>query len=100
MTYLENGIVKKIFRGYVWVKVGKIWVLEHRLVVENFIGRLLREEEVVHHINFDKQDNRIENLMIFPNQKAHAAFHTKLNQFGETQPIRTQIKNRWLSLAN
>jgi hypothetical protein len=51
----------------------------HRLVVENHIGRYLTPEEHVHHIDFDKQNNNKENLLICSNsehQKIHAA-HTK-----------------------
>ena len=73
----------------------KGYVLEHRLIVEKKIGRKLKKEEVVHHINDNKTDNKIENLMLFPTNKEHIKFHTKLRQFGITNPIRRQIKERW-----
>ena len=48
---------------------------EHRLVMEEYLGRYLSPLEVVHHINEKRDDNRIENLMLFNSNSGHVKFH-------------------------
>lgn len=50
----------------------KSCVPEHRLIMENYLGRFLDPQEVVHHINEIRTDNRIENLKLFANDKEHS----------------------------
>ncbi len=40
-------------------------ILEHRAVMERFLGRQLRKGETVHHKNGVRTDNRLENLELF-----------------------------------
>lgn len=50
------------------------YVMEHILAMEKHIGRYLEKDEVVHHINHNRSDNRIENLQLMT-FKEHARLH-------------------------
>ncbi len=63
------------------------YVKRSYLVIEKYIGRYLKLKEIVHHINNIKDDDRIENLKLFPDTSQHTIFHLTL-------------KNKWAKNYN
>jgi len=63
--------------GYVLIyspnhpKAHKNKVFEHIIIMEGHIGRHLLEEERIHHINGNKEDNSVENLILCNSQSEH-----------------------------
>lgn len=85
-THKKGGIGHKKKRGdgYIYIyfpdhpKATKDgYIMEHDLIMECLIGRHLYENEVVHHINGIRDDNRKENLKLMTASE-HMSYHSKL----------------------
>lgn len=68
--------------GYLTICLANKKYYIHRLIMEEHLGRKLKSDEQVHHINGNKLDNRIENLQVIKRGE-HQKIHSKNNSFGK-----------------
>jgi len=55
---------------------------EHILVIEEYIGRKLEKGEVIHHIDGNKLNNSLDNLVLLKREKNHRVIHNSLQEVG------------------
>ncbi len=88
---------KTVSHGYV-VLTSKVWGdnrgrYEHRVIMEQALGRKLLDEEVVHHKNGITTDNRIDNLEVLTDR----AVHNRLHGTGSMMVCQTCKSQKWYS---
>jgi hypothetical protein len=72
---------RRIISGYIYIlkpnhpyRNANNSVAEHRLEMEEYLGRYMTPEEEVHHLDLNKENNIIGNLMLFANSSEHAKY--------------------------
>jgi len=70
-------------KNYRVKKINGKQIYLHRWIMEQHLGRPLTRKEVVHHINGDRHDNRVENLMVMSQSEHIKLEHEGWRSFSE-----------------
>lgn len=80
-----KGYILILKRDHPFAAKPNFYIPEHRIIMEEILGRYLKKNEAVHHINGIKHDNRPENLIVLTHSE-HAEFHNwKRKQFSQNK---------------
>lgn len=82
-----KGGRRRLLTGYIVVRVDGKEVMEHRHVMEMRLKRCLTRDEVVHHINGQRDDNHVENLVVLSKPRHDALSTTIRWQKGKIKPL-------------
>lgn len=72
-------------------------IYEHRLVMEHHLGRFLDPEEVVHHLNGVRGDNRISNLQLRTTRAEHGLGHERLEDVEQALVVLERFANEGMT---
>ena len=75
----KDKIAKSMWKG----GSSSSWSRRCRPVIEKKIGRKLKSEETVHHLDHNPSNNHPDNLVLFPNGPMHLNYHAMLRYWIE-----------------